>query len=367
MQNDITISEFSSITQIEESIWNELVDQFSISTFHKYEWMRAYEKSYPHQALKSVHHLVGRNSFGELIALLPLFHTQGCPYWLSMAAEIKHSTDIFSKPYLASHSWYAFYSDVIGDRDSDEYETFIKQAVRRIDVICAQLEIPYSCFTAIKPTDPLSQLLQNEGYRPFNIMDNNALNLQTDNFEEYVKNLRSYKMRRNIKAYSKRLENSGIKKGWLVKPTTGEIEKFHDLLFETYTRHAAAHLTDPLETLSSIFTEMPENAGLFVLHNDKDWIAAANCFVNKDVFTACYAGMIMSDPLKRLNLRLNLYCAIIEQAMKLNCIRVEFGRTGYEFKAKMGIAREPTRTLIKAYGDNAGEVYNSFHELEGSY
>lgn len=361
---DIVVSELSSIHEIDRSSWNELVDQFGICIFHRYEWLSAYEASYPHKAVKSVHHLIGQTSSGELIALLPLFHTQKCPYWLSMAAEIGHSSDIFSKPYLASHSWYAFYSDVIGDRSSEKYGIFIKKAVEHIDDICERLAIPYSCFTAIRPTDSLSQLLQNEGYRPFNIMNNTVLDLQTSDFDEYVKGLSSYNMRHNIKRYSQRLMEAGIRKDWLMNPSREQVITFYDLLVETYRRHSGVDLTDPVETISSIFTEMPENAGLIILRNDDSWIAAALCFVHKNIFTACYPGMMMSESLRPLNLRLNLYCASIEQALKLNCTHMEFGRTGYEFKAKLGIKKNLTHTLVKAYGNAASEIYDSFSKLE---
>ncbi len=156
---------------------------------------------------------------------------------------------------------------------------------------------------------------------------------------------------------------SGKIKSWFANPTRNQIEKFHQLLTETYRRHAGTDLTDPIKTLNAIFSGMPESAGLVVLHNGDDWIAAALCFVHKKTFTACYPGMMMTAALKPLNLRLNLYCACIEQAFKLKCTHMEFGRTGYDYKAKLGIQKCLTPTLVKAYGRKASKIYDSFDEL----
>lgn len=363
------LSELSSIHDIDRAEWNELVDQHGGTIFHRHEWLAAYEKFYPHQAVKSVHHLVGRSASGGLIGLLPLFHTQNCPYWLSMSEEIKTTTgDFFSRPYLASHSWYAFYSDVIGDRSTEEYKNYIGCAVRRIDTICEQQNIPYSCFTAIKQTDQLTQFLQNEGYRAFNIMNNTALDLQTNSYAEYVRNLppphdNRHDIKKHIRRYGQRLVAVGIEKSWFANPSQKQIEKFHQLLTETYRRHAGTDLTDPLETLTALFNGMVESAGLVVLHKGDEWVAAALCFSHNYVFVAGYAGMLMTDELKPLNLRLNLYCACIERAFQLKCTHMEFGRTCYDYKAKLGIQKCLTQTLVKAYGNSAGEIYSFFDGL----
>lgn len=360
----ISISEISSISEIEKTKWNEFVDRFGLSIFQRHEWLAAYEEAYPNHAVKSVHHLIGKNSTGEIIGLLPLFHILNCPYWLSIAEDIPHTSDIFQKPYLASQSWYAFYSDIIGDRKCDDYKIFVKKAVVKIEKICLRLHIPYSNFTAVSPDDPLYQLLAQEGYRPFDIMHNTVLELTAESYSEHIKNLSSSNARHNIKKYSKRLASAGIGKTWLMNLTLNEIERFHFLLVETYKRHGGAELAEPKYNLEAIFNNMPENAGLIVLKNESQWIAAALCYVHNHTFYACYPGMMMNDFLRPLNLRLNLYCACIEQAFKLGCNYVEFGRTGYEFKGKLGIKKHLTNTLIKAYGDGAEQIYDSFNELK---
>jgi len=360
----LQIKEFSSIHQFPQAKWNDLVDRFGTSVYQRWEWLAAYEQGYPLKALKSVHHLVGYSGSGQLIALLPLFCVKNDPYWLSVAADLKNAPqEFFAMPYLISPSWYGFYSDIVGDKQTADYASFVEQAAERIEQICQSLKLPYCCFNAILKTNRSGQLLQEVGYRPYTIMDNTTLSLKGSRFADYINGLTSNNMRNNIRRYARRLAAADIEQQIISAPTSEQIDKFYNLLVQTFARHGNPKLADPVYTLQAIFSAFGKNAQLVVLHKEEQWIAAAICLVDGDVFYACFPGMLMNEELRPLNLRLNLYCGCIKRALELGCRKVEFGRTGYEFKAKLGIDRLPTPTLVKAYAKEADFIYDSFSKL----
>ncbi len=96
----------TNLTTVSSNAWNTIVDETKASIFYDYGWLKAYEQAGPHQSRP--YHLLAYQG-KELVGLLPVYLTQGCPRLTAHRKYLVKNEPSLNEPMLLAHSFYSYY------------------------------------------------------------------------------------------------------------------------------------------------------------------------------------------------------------------------------------------------------------------
>ena len=252
----------------------------------------------------------------------------------------------FPAQLLNCYSPNSFHSKILrNDNNLKDLDVILKG----IDDFCKQQGIPFSSFRYVSEFDnPLINKLENFGYQRLSTAETLYLDVQWNNFDDYLKE-RAKKIRDNIKREIKKCRESGI-----IILEQSEFEKiseqlydFHTNLFSKYNNGAKSPYS--VSFFQSLNQHAKDKTKLLTAIKDGKLVGFSLLLLHKSQLDVYFCGFDYESLGNTDFIYFNLvYYEPIKLAIKLGIKRIHFRLAAEDVKLKRGCKREKTYWFIKS-------------------
>lgn len=294
------------------------------TVFQSHEWLRAYEAG--QSSPEAYHILVYEDS--ELVAACPTY-VERRDAWLREFGDIP--------PVLLSHSFQAWYSNILGRPDDRRIATVVLDTMEEI---AADAGVEAFGFGAIPQRETtLREMLETAGYSV--IQHNCSMLLDVpDSMEAYMAGLGG-DHRRDFRRRIKRDREQGVAAEFVDDLS---FERFKSLCYEVFDRHDDTEKRFSPSFLRAIRTHLSDCLRYGVVRSPDNKIMSAFLQLESDDCIYPWIAGIDYDYMTDHEPSLFYYYRIVQYAIEHGFSEIDIGRGLIDFKKKFGY--EPWLTYL---------------------
>lgn len=355
----MNVESYKSIKEISKELWNSFVNENK--TFLRYEYLKNVEETSPID-YKFWYLLIKENN--TIIASACLF---SMPLSLDLLCtgvirSISIKVRKLFKKFLIIHPLIVGSPPSLGnntvilspDADKDKVLALIKINVEEIAVKNQLGLIAYKEFES-KDCSFMDKLSNEYNYIKVNSLPTNKLELKWNNFEDYLKALRT-PYRQSINANIRRL-NKGTAKTEIITNINEIFNNYHFDLYKSVLDKAEFKLEELTIDYFKRMSGIPNSQACLVSINKEGLMLGyfLVCNSEKDTLAAMFAG-INYQYNRQFDIYFNLFYEVIKLAIDRNKTIIEFGQNSYQFKSRIGCRQYPLYIYLK----HKNRFYNFF-------
>lgn len=321
------------IEDVAQSEWNSVVRASDDTIFQSHQWLRAYEDGHPES--DPYHILVYDDS--ELVAACPTF-LEECDPRLDEYGDLSK--------VLLSHSFQAWYSNILGRPDDEMITAIVLDTVEEIAADCGVETVGFNAV----PEDETGfrETLKSTGYTVAQHNCSMVLDVPSS-MDEYMQSLDG-DHRRDFRRRVRRSKKRGVT---VEVVDDVDFDLFRDLCYEVFDRHDDYEKRYSSEFLEAARTHLDDEISYFVARSPNDEIFSAFLVLESGDSLYPWIAGINYDYQKVYEPSLLFYHAVVEHAIEQDFSKIDVGRGVIEFKQKFGY--EPFFTYVALKGPKATE------------
>lgn len=315
------------IEDVAPSKWNSAVRAAGGTIFQSHQWLRAYEEGYPD--IEPYHVLVYDDS--ELVAACPTY-LETRDEWLSDYGDIP--------PVLLSHSFQAWYSDILGNPD-EQVTTVILDTIEDIAENCGAEAVGFGAIP--EGESELRGTLKSTDYTV--IQHNCSMVLEVpSSYDAYMESLDG-NHRRDSRRRVRRDREEGV-----TAEAVDEVDfdLFRSLCYEVFEKHGDYEKRFSTDFLRGILTYLEDEVTYMVIKSPEDEIISAFLMLESGDSLYPWIAGIDYDYTDAHDPSIFFYHAVVEYALERGISRIDVGRGVIDFKRKFGYEPRLTYLALKS-------------------
>ncbi|HLP57998.1 MAG TPA: GNAT family N-acetyltransferase [Candidatus Deferrimicrobium sp.] len=348
----ISVKCFPSIHDINESLWNSIVDKGDF--FHHYRFVQSIEDAKVENSrcwyllFYAQNKLVGSAALSAFKISLDLFLSPNAQKFIQWVR--KKFPNFFKIKILFCGLPISIGKHNLVIQDPAHRNEILHALVEEMRRICREQEIKYMsvkefCRDQIQDMDELTA----HGFFRAPSLPYVSMPVRWPNFDEYLAALR-HKYRRQIKNNLKQMEAASVESvpGLILGDSAlCPAEQFHRLYLQVMNQAGVQLETLNQSFFEHLFKNMQEQLEILTYQQHGEVLGAALLYVHDKVMTFLLVGIDYSRR-DEFALYFNLIYSILKLAMVRGCQQLDLGQTSYYIKQRIGGLCIPTYFYIKS-------------------
>lgn len=332
----------NNLSDSSSDAWTEIVQKTHASIFYSYSWLKAYERAGPHQS--QPYHLLAYSGT-ELVGLLPVYLTRGCPRLTAHRKYLVRTETSLHEPMLLAHSFYSYYG---GPLIREGHDGLLSELLVTFQNLAHDLGVQVYGFVNV-PHDAESFLasIKQHGFITRYISSSMYLPITWSSFDEYVAAL-PVNHRFGIRKAMRRMRNRGYQ---LSCEFVAEPENFDELIVQLEQilkkhKHIDTNLY-PIAYLKAIASTMGEAAKFALVRGPNNQLLCFGLVLDDGRCLTPWVAGIDYDTLKIYDQYHFLCRWLLRYAIENEYEEIDMGRGSYRFKSRYGFKRRILNMAIK--------------------